>query len=351
MDEWLRVLSATLAVFGVVGVGGLLRKLDWLTEAADASLLKLTVNVLLPCLILRSVVGNDALDRAANVWLPPLVGFATITAAILLSGLVAWWLGPKIGLRSPAARRTFAVAVGMHNYGYLPVPLAESLYATADGSTPPVMGVLFVNNVGVDMAMWTVGVAVISGATGLSGWKRAVNAPSIAVVAALLLHAADGGDWLPGRLGFVWQALGMLAACAVPMALVLIGATIVDAFAGLRRDRHTPPPPEEGASPSGDGGGWRLISVACLMRLGLIPAGFVGLAIVLPAAGATAEMQQVLLLHAAMPAAVFPVLLAHHYGGDPPTAARIALATSALSLLTMPAWLALGPGWIGLATP
>ncbi|MEM7625592.1 MAG: AEC family transporter [Planctomycetota bacterium] len=351
MDEWLRVLWASLAVFGVVGVGAWLRRINWLNADADASLLKLVVNVLMPCLILRSVVGNAALDQASNVWLPPVVGFGTTAGAILLCATLAWWLGPALGLRSAATRRTFAVAAGMHNYGYLPVPLAQSLYDSPDGGTNPVLGVLFVNNVGVDLAMWTVGVAVISGATGMRGWKRAINAPSIALVAALGLHLGGAGEWLPTRAGFVWQAVGMLAACAVPVALLLIGATIVDAFTQLRYSAGRSPgeaqPAVEAARPRGRGV-WPMVTVACVVRLAVLPAGLATLAWVLPSAGATVEMQRVLLLHAAMPAAVFPIVLARHYGGDVRTAATIALATSALSLLTMPAWLTLGPGLIGL---
>lgn len=360
MDEWLRVLWASLAVFSVVGVGAWLRRANWLTADADASLLKLVVNVLMPSLILRSVVGNEALSEASNVWLPPVVGFTTTAASILLCGLLAWWLGPGLGLRSAAARRTFAVAVGMYNYGYLPVPLAESLYGHAaaggmagamsevasGGGGNPVLGVLFVTNVGVDLAMWTVGVAVMSGAAGWSGLRRAVNAPSIALVAALLLHAAGAGEWLPAKAGFVWQGMGMLAACAVPMALLLIGATIVDAMSQLKSDSSSVQTHDAEVPKRADA--LRLITTAGVLRLGLLPAAFLALAWWLPGVGGTTDLQRVVLLHAAMPAAVFPIVLARHYQGDPRTAATVALSTSALSLLTMPIWLMIGPRWLGL---
>lgn len=330
MDEWLGVLAATAVVFGVVGLGGVLRKAEWLSGEADESLLKIVVRVLVPALIIKSMLGNPALDRGVNVWLPPLVGFGTTAAAILTCYLVARWAGPWFGLTSARPQRTFALSAGLHNYGYLAIPLAESLY----GQGNPVLGVLFVNNVGVDLAMWTLGVTVVSGALGWSGLKRMANAPSIAVVVALLLHLVHAHEWLPS---FVLRIVSMLGVCAVPVALLLIGATMVDAFSRLDSDGDN----QDTTSPAKPKGHWRMMSLACLLRLGLLPAGFVALALVLPHVGASLEMQRVLLLHAAMPAAVFPIVLARHYGGDPGVAARISLATSVVSLITMPAWLAL----------
>ena len=61
-------------------------------------------------------------------------------------------------------RRTFVFSVGIHNYGYLAIPLVSLLFGGA-GSDNPTLGVLFIHNVGVEMAFWTLGVMVISG-----GW-------------------------------------------------------------------------------------------------------------------------------------------------------------------------------------
>jgi predicted permease len=54
----------------------------------------------------------------------------------------------------------------------------------------------------------------------------------------------------------------------------------------------------------------------------------------------------VLVVQAAMPAAVFPIVLARHYGGQPLVAVQVVLATTALGLLVIPLWLSLGLAWI-----
>jgi len=62
----------------------------------------------------------------------------------------------------------------------------------------------------------------------------------------------------------------------------------------------------------------------------------------------TVELKRVLVLEAAMPSAVFPIVLSKHYGGDPPTAVRVVLATTAVSLVTIPLWIRFGMKFVGL---
>ena len=75
MAEFLRVLGAVLPVFLIALLGFQLRRMDWLTKAADDSLLKVSVNVLLPCLAFRNISDNPELLKPETVWLPPMIGF------------------------------------------------------------------------------------------------------------------------------------------------------------------------------------------------------------------------------------------------------------------------------------
>ena len=77
MSEFLIVVNAVLPVVALAVVGMVLRRLNWLTEDADRSLLRLNVNLLSPCLIFDKVLGNDAVRRLDNLVLAPLVGFGT----------------------------------------------------------------------------------------------------------------------------------------------------------------------------------------------------------------------------------------------------------------------------------
>ena len=84
---------------------------------------------------------------------------------------------------------------------------------------------------------------------------------------------------------------------------------------------------------------------ACTLRLGVLPSLFLLLAKFLPA---STELKQVILLQSAMPAAVFPIILARQYGGDPATAVRVVVITSLGGLVTIPLWLQAGLKWLNL---
>ena len=56
----------------------------------------------------------------------------------------------------------------------------------------------------------------------------------------------------------------------------------------------------------------------------------------------------VLLVQASMPAAIFPIVIAKHFGGHPSVAVQAMLATSLLSLALTPAILTFGLWLFGL---
>jgi predicted permease len=54
------------------------------------------------------------------------------------------------------------------------------------------------------------------------------------------------------------------------------------------------------------------------------------------------ELKQVVMVQAAMPCAVFPIVLARHFNGSPEVALKVVLSTTLLSLVTIPLWLTYG---------
>lgn len=314
MSQTSTILNAVVPVFGVMALGIVIRRLNWLTEEADKSLMRVCVNVLLPCLILDKSLGNPALSQPSNLLLAPLVGYLIVAVGMW----VAWLAQPLHGLREPAERRTFAVTVGMHNYGYVPLPLALLLF---DQKTA---GVLFLHIIGVEMAMWTLGVMVMSGGAARD-WRRLLNAPLFAIIFAILINALG---WDTHEPQVVSTGIHWLGGCAIPLALILIGAIMADHI-GDFHSAH----------------GWRVMGVGVALRIGLLPLIFLLVAKFIPM---TAEHQRVLVLEAAMPTAVFPVVLSKLYKGDPATAMRAVLSTAVISLVTIPLWIKVGMKWAGL---
>jgi predicted permease len=150
-------------------------------------------------------------------------------------------------------------------------------------------------------------------------WRKLLNAPLVAIVLAITLNALGWNTQIPEVMttGVHW-----LGGCAIPLALILIGAIMADHLGEFH-----------------SANGWRVISTALLLRIGVLPLLFLILAKYVPM---TTEHQRVLVLEAAMPTAVFPVVLAKLYQGDPATAMRAVLSTAVVSLITIPLWLKFG---------
>lgn len=303
------VLNAVIPVFCIAIAGMLMRHWKWLTEDADRSLFKITVNLLMPALILDSILHNAALKQIGNMLLAPVVGFAGIAIGII----VALALGRTAGLRDRKAVATFVLCAGIYNYSYIPVPVVKVLFP-AD-----TLGMLFAHNLGVEIAFWTLGLMVLGASGSGNVFRNMVNAPVLAIFISLTLNFTGAERIIPN---FILVAANLLGQCAVPMGLILVGATMADHLHEFR-----------------SAWGWRVILSSCVVRLGIVPVLFLLVARYLPC---SIELKRVIIVQAAMPAGTFSILLARHYGGDPPTALRVLIGTSVASLITMPLWIRFG---------
>ncbi len=315
MTDYPTLLAVIAPVFAIIGVGLVARWRGWMGPEAEEGLLKIVVNLLFPCLILKSVLGSETLREPGNILLPPAVAFLTMTAGFL----VGYHGGRLLGMRRGTGLRTFAFSVGIYNYGYIPIPLIERLYG------PDTLAVLFVHNVGCELAIWSVGILLIAGASWREGWRRMINPPAVAIVVAVLFNSTGLGDDVPGPL---LHAFGALGACAVPLGLLIIGATLFDHLGAPSRLLDT-----------------RVVSVAVLLRLGVLPVLFLLLARWLPV---SVELKRVIVIQAAMPAGVMPLVLARHFGGQPLTAAQVIIGTTVVGVLVLPWWIHLGRLWVGV---
>ena len=173
MPSYFTILSATLPVFLVIGIGFFFHRRGWLGEEVEVGVVKLGLNLLFPCLILSLVPGNPALEEISSaVWAIGL-GFLLVVAAIGIALLVARIGGVKKG----EGLRTFALAAGIQNYGFVALPIVMELFP--DNAGPA--GLVFVHGIGVEIALWTVGMAVMAGRF---GFRSMINGPFIAVVLA-----------------------------------------------------------------------------------------------------------------------------------------------------------------------
>ena len=312
MPSYWQLMALVAPVFLLFALGALLRRTCRLNNESEAAMLRMYVNFFYPALILKSVLGNTALRDPANLLWPPVAGFVTI----VLGFAVGYFAGRSLGLHVGSGLRTFAFAVGIYNYGFIPIPLMESLYGRES------LGVLLVQNMGCEVAVWSVGLLVLTGLSGRDGWYRMLNPPICTLAIAVVFNLS--GLELPA---VVMRVIDMVGACAIPFGLLLCGVTL---------DTYMADP-------------WQLFDalttpVACLIRLAALPAVFLTLAKYAPV---SLELKRVLVIQSAMPSGMMPLVLARHYGGRPLVAAQIIVGTTLLGVLVIPWWLSWGMAWVG----
>ncbi len=314
MTDYLNLLALIAPVFLVISVGMFARRVGILSRTAEDGLVGLVLKILYPCLVVNAMIRADSFRNSPDILIAPLAGFATTG----LGFLAGYWFGRAFGMTRGAGLRTFAFAVGICNYGYIPIPLVQGMFGSNE------LAVLFMHNVGVEVAIWTIGVAMLAGASIRDGIKRVANPMVFALAIGILLNLTGLSESLPG---FLSGALSMLSATAVPLGLLAIGSSLdefLDTKESLYSVRHS--------------FGGMVVRLAVLPLLGL------GVAWLAPV---SLELKRILIIQAAMPAGIMPIVLAKHYGGQSVVALRVVLASTALGLFSMPFWIRFGLGLIG----
>jgi malate permease and related proteins len=313
LPSYLDLLGIVAPVFLMLATGWALRRAGWMQPEADPTLLKLGVYVLYPCLIAETILGNPALAQLQNVAVPAAAGCGTVLLGLGIGALAARILH----LPWPQPARTFAFTTGLFNYGFIPIPLIAAMFPGERAT----LGTLFTYALGVECTLWSAGIAILAGHRDAAWWRSALNPPVAAIVVSLVLNAVHAP--VPKFLHTSMQWLGV---CAFPIQLVLTGAALADL---IRR-------------------GWqqgllRAIVGGNIVRLVVLPA------LMLAAAGCFAnslELRRIMIIQAAMPCAMLPVVLAKHYGGDSDLAAWVVTTTTALGFFTIPLWLSVGFAWV-----
>ncbi|MCX6857310.1 MAG: AEC family transporter, partial [Verrucomicrobia bacterium] len=246
-------------------------------------------------------VGNETVMHPVPVLIAAGLGYGLAALGITVS----YFAAPLIGLQKHEGRRSFAVSCGLQNYGFVAIPIVTALFP--ENGT---LGVLFTFTLGVELACWTVGVGLLTGLS-RAPWKLALNPPVLTILFSLLLNFTGLHSYVPQ---FLHNTFAMLGACAVPLSVLIIGASIADIW-GQERMK------------------WSIAILAPLLRLGFIPIAFLAAAWYLPLA---VELKRILIVQGAMPSAVFSIMIARHYGGHAPTAVQCVLATTLVSMITTP---------------
>ena len=313
MAELLGIVTAVLPPFFLMIVGGWSRKQNWLPAQKDASMSRFIVCVLYPCFIVYQVLNSKTDVTFSESWMTPAFGFCAIAIGFLIAKIVG-----KILVLSKEENRAFSFCSGIFNYGFFAIPVASMIF----GEGLIVKIILF--NLGVEVAIWTVGILVLTSSK--FDPVKLLNPPAISVFVALGLKSIGGAEVLPVP---VWEVIAMIGQCSIPLGLMVIGAGFFDLFKDYKISD-----------------GMKIECGAVLTRNFLVPALFVLYAAWGWIPHGMEYLKQILVIQAAMPAGVFALLVVNSYGENSGIGLRAIMATMLACLFTMPLWIFLGTNYI-----
>ncbi len=305
-------IASVLPVYLLMLAGVVARRVGLIRKEHDEGVMRVVFMVMQPCFILDKILGADVLRSGTVVGGTIMLGYGLI----LVSILIAMGVGRLFGLEKGKGMRTFALSSACQNFGFTATPVVEILWGAS------ALPLLFVHNIGVEICIWSVGVMMMSGERKVV-WRRLLNGPVVAVTIGLILVALhlDHDVTGAGR-----KAMSMIGVGAFPVAILITGCVMMDLIG------------EEIPQ-------WRVMVGGALVRLVFCPGLILCAAKFLPM---PVELRQVLVVQAAMPAGLSTIIVARIYGGRPAVAVQVVIATTVLSLLTLPWIITWGTAWIGL---
>ncbi len=289
------LVNVVLPVFLVFAAGYLLQKkanpeIKTLSDAVFC--------VLLPCLVFRTLYAADLPGTLKTIALFQLVLTASLIVVVRLVVLLC-----RLSKGAESALLLTVVFMNAGNYG-----MPFNLFAFGPAGfelavTFFVFQSVLMNSLGVWLA-----------SRHRFGSRRAFRSVLSLPVA---WAGVAGAAWQLTGLAvpsFLFKTVDLLAGAATPLVMLLLGMQL----ARIRPSRLTPGP----------------VVLGALLRLAVSPfIAFLLIRFVFPVEGLPAK---ILLVQSAMPTAVVTTLLAVQYEVEPETVSAITLATTLLSVLTLP---------------
>ena len=292
-------LFLEFAIFALIGVGFLVRKLDIVSVQGQKSITNLVVDVILPCNILKAFLTADVdAIRDDGLWV----------FGISLAFHVFCILYGRLVFRRPpeGTRKCKRFAAMCSNAGFMGIPVAEGLFGLE--------GIALANIFLIPMRvfMWSFGIAVFSGSRDWKGTvKKVLTHPCIIAVvlgiAGMLLRVK-----LPE---LIMKPLNYLNACNTAMSMLVIGMILARLEPRQFLDKK--------------------VLFFSLHRLVFLPVLVFAACSLLPVS-VTARNISVIL--AAMPVAANTSIIADQYNQDSLFATKLVVISTLLSIPTTALW-------------
>lgn len=205
--------QAMLQVFILGAIGYALVKTKFLKTEGLELLSGLVINIILPAFNFSQIIAHFQPERFSNWWVFPLLGFGMTLGGFFLASTV---LLVTPGFKS---KREFKALVAFQNSGYMPLTILAAFPPSEAIAQLNVYILIFL--IGFDILLWTLGVWLLtSEKKGCCDWKKLLNPPMLATIAALILMFTHVGGHIPQ---VILKPVKMLGDCLLPLIMVVLG--------------------------------------------------------------------------------------------------------------------------------
>ena len=293
-----KVLNQQLVLLLLVLVGLIVKKLRILNRESEKAVSSLLVNVLLPCNIIQSFLGEITISAE---FVKSCILAVLIAACIQIVSVFA---GKLLFHRFPQEKQAI-LRYGLicSNSSFVGMPIAETLYGS--------LGVLYSSlfQIPIRFTMWTAGLSLFTNVNKKDAFKKLATHPcivSIFIGIVLMLTRAE----LPKFLG---DTVYSISKTTVPISMITVGSIMADADVKSLFSKS--------------------ILYYTAVRLIAFPLLVYG---ALKLLHTEALLVNIAVIMTAMPAGASTSILAEKYDGDAQYAAQLTFVSTLCSIVTIP---------------
>lgn len=298
MSFFIQMIQLQLTLFLLIFIGIALQRLGIITDMGKKCLSDITVNLILPCNIIVSFLGDINVSDTF---------FRNCVLAFLISlgiQLFSIFIGKYVfGMFPDKRRNIFIYGLIVSNSSFIGLPIVNSLYGH--------LGVLYTSifQIPIRLTMWSSGLALFTRTDSRTSYKKLLCHPCIIAVFLGILCLI----FSPQFPAFLENTLTGISGCMVPVSMITIGSM-------LSQSRLS-----QFCNPS--------ILYYCLIRLLLYPLILLGILRLFQVDGL---LTSTIVLLSAMPMANATAILADKYDCDSAFASQTIFVSTFLSILTLP---------------
>ncbi|MCM1283813.1 MAG: AEC family transporter [Muribaculaceae bacterium] len=293
------ILVLQITMFLLILVGAVIKKLKIVSPEGQKNINDLVIYLVLPC----NIVCSFLIECDGNIFrqfgLVFVISVAVQAAAVLLGRLL-------YGRKEQGHRMSLQYGVICSNAGFLGNPVAEGVF----GAIGLAMASVYL--IPMRVMMWSSGIAIYTHSTDVrKTLKKVVTHPCILACGLGLLLMVGG--WRPPEV--ILKPLSTIGGCNTALSMMVIGMILADADVRTLFDRE--------------------ILAYSFLRLVGMPAVLYALCRL---CRVPALVTGVCTLLTAMPAGATTSILASKYQADELFATRLVVASTMLSMITIPVW-------------